>query len=185
MRSRNGSNGQSNGHRAMTRNLAAVDAALAGDPVDPDLAEIAELSLLLRAERPKAPVASSTISTPSPESISSRRFAGQGMAAAPRERPHFGVFFARRRPLPLPIGAVASLFISRPQFFCPGSLDLELRRRRRARPSAPPAERRATLALGGGSATRSPPALERPAVPSAPTDMLPARLPARSSGQHR
>src|SRR3954469_3840357 len=39
---------------AMIRDLAALDAALAGEPVDPDLADLAELTALLREERPDA-----------------------------------------------------------------------------------------------------------------------------------
>src|SRR3954471_11766491 len=39
---------------AMIRDLAALDAALAGEPVDPDLADLAELTALLRQERPDA-----------------------------------------------------------------------------------------------------------------------------------
>src|SRR5919197_773595 len=35
------------------RELAALDAALAGEPVEPDLADLAELTALLREERPK------------------------------------------------------------------------------------------------------------------------------------
>ena len=34
------------------RELAALDAALAGEPVDPDLAGLAELALAARAARP-------------------------------------------------------------------------------------------------------------------------------------
>lgn len=37
----------------MLRELAALDAALAGEPVDPDLADLAELTALLREERPE------------------------------------------------------------------------------------------------------------------------------------
>jgi hypothetical protein len=37
----------------MIRELAALDAALAGEPVEPDLADLAELSALLREERPE------------------------------------------------------------------------------------------------------------------------------------
>lgn len=37
----------------MRRELAALDAALAGEPVEPDLADLAELSALLREERPE------------------------------------------------------------------------------------------------------------------------------------
>jgi uncharacterized protein DUF4349 len=37
----------------MIRELAALDAALAGEPVEPDLADLAELSVLLREERPE------------------------------------------------------------------------------------------------------------------------------------
>src|ERR1700734_3016562 len=33
--------------------LMAVDATLAGDPVDPEYAELAELALILRQERPR------------------------------------------------------------------------------------------------------------------------------------
>src|ERR1700760_1510780 len=33
--------------------LMAVDATLAGDPVDPEYAELAELALILRRERPR------------------------------------------------------------------------------------------------------------------------------------
>ena len=36
----------------LTRELAALDDALAGRPVDPDLADLAELALLVRDERP-------------------------------------------------------------------------------------------------------------------------------------
>jgi hypothetical protein len=36
----------------MTRELAALDAALAGEPVEPDLSDLAELTALLREERP-------------------------------------------------------------------------------------------------------------------------------------
>src|SRR3954469_4895602 len=36
----------------MLRELAALEAALAGDPVEPDLADLAELTALLREERP-------------------------------------------------------------------------------------------------------------------------------------
>src|ERR1700757_3214793 len=35
--------------------LDAIDATLAGDPVDPRFAELAELALLLGADRPEAP----------------------------------------------------------------------------------------------------------------------------------
>ena len=35
--------------------LDAIDATLAGDPVDPEYAELAELALLLRADRPRVP----------------------------------------------------------------------------------------------------------------------------------
>jgi hypothetical protein len=35
--------------------LEAIDATLAGDPIDPEYAEVAELALLLRAERPEPP----------------------------------------------------------------------------------------------------------------------------------
>jgi hypothetical protein len=37
----------------MIRELAALDAALAGEPVEPDLADLAELTALLREERPE------------------------------------------------------------------------------------------------------------------------------------
>jgi hypothetical protein len=37
----------------MARELAALDAALAGEPVEPDLADLAELTALLREERPE------------------------------------------------------------------------------------------------------------------------------------
>jgi hypothetical protein len=37
----------------MLRELAALDAALAGDPVEPDFADLAELTALLREERPE------------------------------------------------------------------------------------------------------------------------------------
>ena len=36
----------------LTRELAALDDALAGRPVDPDLADLAELAVLVRDERP-------------------------------------------------------------------------------------------------------------------------------------
>ena len=36
----------------LTRELAALDDALAGRPVDPDLADLAELAVVVRDERP-------------------------------------------------------------------------------------------------------------------------------------
>src|SRR3981081_2384281 len=36
--------------------LAAIDATLAGEAVDPEFAEVAELALLLAAERPEPPI---------------------------------------------------------------------------------------------------------------------------------
>src|SRR5436305_737327 len=36
--------------------LETIDATLAGEPVDPDRAELAELAVLLRDERPQVPV---------------------------------------------------------------------------------------------------------------------------------
>ncbi len=64
--------------------LDAIDATLAGDPVDPRYAELAELALLLRAERPE----------PSPEFASSlegrveRRFADE-TPRRPRRQPRW------------------------------------------------------------------------------------------------
>src|SRR5438067_128759 len=105
MRSRNGSNE----HSAMMRELAAVDAALAGDPGD--LAELAELSISLRAERPKPRPGF----TDDLDSLASRAFRpadppAEGKTAAPRER-RLRRSFAHRRALPLAIGTVASMFI--------------------------------------------------------------------------
>ncbi len=46
----------------MAAALAAIDATLAGDPVDPEHAELAELALILRAQRPvPAPAVTGTI----------------------------------------------------------------------------------------------------------------------------
>jgi len=38
----------------LTAVLEAIDATLAGEPVDPEHADVAELALLLRAERPES-----------------------------------------------------------------------------------------------------------------------------------
>jgi hypothetical protein len=56
--------------------LAAIEATLAGEPVDPDQAELAELSLILRAQRPE-PTPATAVSLD--ERVQAR--------IAPRERP--------------------------------------------------------------------------------------------------
>jgi hypothetical protein len=61
----------------MTAALAAIDATLHGDPVDPEYAELAELALILRAERP-APAAAAA------EAIDQR--VAERLARPPRRR---------------------------------------------------------------------------------------------------
>jgi hypothetical protein len=167
----------------MTRELAAVDAALAGEPVDRDLAELAELSLLLRAERPKPRPGF----TDDLDSLASRAFRpvdspAEGKTAAPRER-RFHRSFAHRRALPLAIGTVASMFIVVTAVLSSGVLSTSSSQD--ATPSPTP---RSTPRVNGGTpsdarsaapeAKVSPPALSAPTVPSAPTAIAP-RAPGR------
>ncbi len=82
----------------MAAALAAIDATLQGDPVDPEHAELAELALILRAERPApAPAAAGAID---------ERVAGR-MARPPRRR--------RLRParswLAAPVAALAAVVL--------------------------------------------------------------------------
>lgn len=165
MKSRNGSDA----HSATTRDLAAVDAALAGDPVDRDLAELAELSLLLQAERPKP----SSSFTDDLDSLVSRAFRpaeapAKGKTAARGER-RFHRFFGDKRALPLAIGTVASMFIVVTAVLSSGVL------------SSSSSEDATPLVSGGTpnarsaapEATGSPPALSAPSAPGAQTDIAP------------
>jgi hypothetical protein len=107
-----------------TRELAALDAALAGEPVDPDLAELGELALDLQAERPVprerfvAELDALVQGGFRPVGAGSRAGDGQSRSEADRAaRP--GVArprpwrFSRptRRALPLALGTAASLLI--------------------------------------------------------------------------
>ena len=108
-----------------TRELAAVEAALAGETVEPDLAELAELALVLRAERPRPRpefaaeldareregFASARASTEVPESETAEVHpSGRGARILRRVRgfwpPH-----VPRRALPLAFGSAASMLI--------------------------------------------------------------------------
>src|ERR1700761_6309003 len=75
--------------------LMAIDATLEGDPVDPEYAELAELALILRADRPEPSTAWST----ELDARVSRRFAAPERAGGPR----------RLRWIYAPAGAVAAL----------------------------------------------------------------------------
>jgi hypothetical protein len=162
----------------MMRELTAVDAALAGDPVDRDLAELAELSLLLQAERPKPRPGF----TDDLDSLVSRAFRpadppAEGTAAAPRER-RFHRSFARRRALPLAIGTVASMFIVVTAVLSSGVLSTSS-----SKDATPVSTPRATGGTPSGRSTApeakgSPPTLNAPAAPIAPTDIAP-RAPGR------
>lgn len=105
-----GQNGNGAGPEA-ARELAALDAALAGDPVEPKLAELAELALVLRAERPRPqPQFAAELdarvragfSPRTPESRA-RTAAGQPRRVRVRRRP---------RLLPTALAGAASLFIA-------------------------------------------------------------------------
>ena len=84
----------------LTRELAALDDALAGRPVDPDLAALGDLALLLREDRP----------VPAP--AFARRLDVQAERGFPRERARtrrFGVKWPR---VPMPaLGVAASLVL--------------------------------------------------------------------------
>lgn len=84
----------------LTRELAALDDALAGRPVDPDLAALGELALLLREDRPVA------------DDAFARALDLQAERGFPRERTRarrFGVTLPR---IPMPaLGVAASLVL--------------------------------------------------------------------------
>src|SRR6058998_3765815 len=96
---------------AVVRELAAVDAALAGDPVDPELLDLAALACSLQAERP----------VPRPEFVRALDAAERtgfsraeidrrdGSQPAIRRRPSSAQ--NRRRALPLAVGTAALLFL--------------------------------------------------------------------------
>jgi hypothetical protein len=70
----------------MAAALAAIDATLDGDPVDPEHAELAELALILRAERPvAAPAVTGTIDERVAQRLErpARRRLARGWLAAP------------------------------------------------------------------------------------------------------
>lgn len=109
----------------VTRELAALDAALAGDTVDPDLAELGELVLAIRAERPapreefvaeldgrmKAGFRAAETGVRAQNGHSPSK--ADGIAGPGRARPRRSWRFApsRQRALPLALGAAASLLI--------------------------------------------------------------------------
>jgi hypothetical protein len=61
--------------------LEAIDATLAGDPVDPEHAELAELSLILRSERPAVP---ESFASSMDARVRDRFGSAEGRASAPR-----------------------------------------------------------------------------------------------------
>ena len=82
----------------LTRELAALDDALAGRPVDPDLADLAELAILVRDERP----------TPDPAfAYSLDERARRGFPHTPKRR---GAFTWPKFTLPA-LGLAASVFL--------------------------------------------------------------------------
>ncbi|HEX8104532.1 MAG TPA: hypothetical protein VF533_18085, partial [Solirubrobacteraceae bacterium] len=86
---------------AAQRELDAIDAALEGRPVEPDLADVAELARALRADRP-AP-------TRAFERALDRR-AAEGWARRPRRRPRFGALL--RPQLGLALAGVAAVAVA-------------------------------------------------------------------------
>jgi Domain of unknown function (DUF4349) len=84
----------------MAAALAAIDATLAGEPVDPEHAELAELALILRAERP-APAAAVTGEI-------DERVAGLSQRAATRRRR----WRPARRWLAAPAAAIAAIALA-------------------------------------------------------------------------
>ncbi len=77
--------------------LMAVDATLAGEPVDPEYAELAELALILRRDRPRT----SDAFTARLDERVERRFARPAPAARPAHPVHRAArhpqFASRRR----------------------------------------------------------------------------------------
>lgn len=108
-----------------TRELAAVDAALAGESVDPELAELADLALALREERPRprpefaAELDARAREGFAPERASTELPEGATAEAQPRERGGRIVRRVRRlwplhmprRPLSVAAGSAASVLI--------------------------------------------------------------------------
>jgi uncharacterized protein DUF4349 len=81
----------------MAAALAAIDATLDGDPVDPEHAELAELALILRAERP--------VSSTSVAGAIDERVAGLSAQPPGRRRPRFPA----QRWLVAPVAALAAM----------------------------------------------------------------------------
>ncbi|MDP9294145.1 MAG: hypothetical protein M3O90_06960, partial [Actinomycetota bacterium] len=83
----------------ITRELAALDDALAGRPVDPDLAALADLALLLREDRPV------------PDPAFARRLDVRAERHFPRERAPAGRFGVKWPRIPRPALALAASFV--------------------------------------------------------------------------
>lgn len=97
MKSRNGNQQDRN----LERELAAVDAALAGQPVAVDLADLGELALAIQAERPRPrPGFNASL-----DAQLRQGFRAQALKAEPAEPRR------RRRLLPFAVGTAASVFI--------------------------------------------------------------------------
>jgi hypothetical protein len=126
----------------LTRELAALDDALAGRPVDPDLAALAELALALRDDRP-APAPSFT------RSLDERAERGFPAPAGARRRRR-GVKWPRLTLPALGLAATAAIVV----VVALGSLGGEITRLSKESPESVP-----SAASGGGrSAARSEPA---------------------------
>ena len=128
----------------LTRELAALDDALAGRPVDPDLADLAELAVLVRDERP----------VPDPafaHSLDER--ARRGFPRSPKRRR--GVLVA----------AVHAARARRRRVACSSSWSSPRRSRRRQ-------ERRQRGAGGGGVGVRARPAPDTDEADASPEQPL-------------
>jgi hypothetical protein len=145
MRSRNGNKQDSQ----VVGELAAVDAALIGEPIDPEFVELAELALAIEAERPR----------PRPEYVreldvrAAEGFppSGDTTEDGSREPTGLKLRFTRarlRRPnaLPLAVGSAASIFLVTAAVLSSGVLSGAGQRARTestpsGRPSAPATDR--------------------------------------------
>jgi hypothetical protein len=122
--------------------LAAIDATLAGEPVDPSYADLAELALILTAERPQPTVAF----TAALDRRVAARFAGEG-----RRRRRRRWLFAPAAGLAAAM-AVAAVVVLSPGASGPVNNSLEVLTSAGASHSAP-----ATIVPSAGAAKRVPP----------------------------
>jgi Domain of unknown function (DUF4349) len=92
------------------RELAALDAALAGEPVEPDLADLAELTSLLREERPEPDPTFTRALDDRVKRGFPRGVKGARAVPRPRGTANFGPWLSRFR-TPLALGSVAAAVV--------------------------------------------------------------------------